>query len=138
MPQENMTNQTGHQIHVHDEKFGNITRKSFSKIKNIPEIPDLIELQKTSYKKFIEHDIAEILAEFSPICDRSDRFKLYFEDPHLEGEPKYSIKECKERDATYSKPLKVKVRLERANGEITEEKVFMGDIPLITDNGSFI
>ncbi len=120
-------------------KRGNNERHSFSKIKETLEIPYLIELQKESYKSFIEQGIGDILKEFSPVVDRAGRFELHYLGYSLEGEPKYSIKECKDRDATYALPLKVKVRLIRKEtGEMTEEEVFMGDIPLITDNGSFI
>lgn len=124
---------------IHKIKCGNNERMSFSKIKDVLEIPYLIELQKESYKQFINEGIRDILNEFSPVVDRAGRFELHYLGYSLEGTPKYSIKECKERDATYALPLKVKVRLVRKEtGEMTEEDVFMGDIPIITDNGSFI
>ena len=124
---------------IHKIKCGNNERMSFSKIKETLEIPYLIELQKESYKQFINEGIRDILNEFSPVVDRAGRFELHYLGYSLEGTPKYSIKECKERDATYALPLKVKVRLVRKEtGEMTEEDVFMGDIPIITDNGSFI
>ena len=123
----------------HKVKYGNTDRMCFSKIKDTLDIPYLIELQKDSYKVFLEQGIGEVLQDFSPIVDFSSRFKLYFDGYTLAGESKYDVQECKNRDATYAKPLKVKVRLERTDtGTVTESEVFMGDIPLMTENGSFI
>ena len=120
-------------------KYGNTERFTFSKIEDTLDIPYLIELQKDSYKLFLEQGIGEVLADFSPIVDFSGRFKLYFDGYTLEGESKYDVQECKNRDATYALPLKVKARLERTDtGVVTESEVFMGDIPLMTENGSFI
>ncbi|MGI6702387.1 MAG: DNA-directed RNA polymerase subunit beta [Christensenellales bacterium] len=124
---------------IHKIKCGNVERMSFSQIKDTLEIPYFIEVQKDSYKNFIEEGIREALHDFSPIQDFSGRRKLEFVDYKFEGEPKYSVKECKDRDATYALPLKVTVRLTNLEtGEIIEQEVFMGDLPLMTDNGSFI
>ncbi len=120
-------------------KYGNTERFTFSKIEDTLDIPYLIELQKDSYKLFLEQGIGEVLADFSPFVDFSGRFKLYFDGYTLDGESKYDVQECKNRDATYALPLKVKARLERTDtGVVTESEVFMGDIPLMTENGSFI
>ncbi len=124
---------------THTVKYGNTERECFSKIHEPLEIPYLIELQKESYKQFITTGIQEVLDDFSPVCDRGGRFELHYLGFKLDDETKYSIKECKDRDTTYARALRVKVRLVRKEtGEITEEEVFMGDLPMITDNGSFI
>lgn len=124
---------------IHPVKYGKVERMCFSKIKDTLDIPYLIALQKDSYQQFITTGIMEVLEDFSPVVDRAGRLELHYLDFTLEGKPKYNLKECKDRDATYSLPLKVKVRLVRKEtGEITEEEVFMGDMPLITDNGSFV
>jgi len=124
---------------IHKIKCGNVERQSFSQIKDTLEIPYFIEVQKDSYKNFIEEGVREALHDFSPIQDFSGRRKLEFVDYKFVGEPKYSVKECKDRDATYALPLKVTVRLTNLEtGEIIEQEVFMGDLPLMTDNGSFI
>ncbi len=124
---------------THTVKYGNTERECFSKIHEPLEIPYLIELQKESYKQFITTGIQEVLDDFSPVCDRGGRFELHYLGFRLDEETKYSIKECKDRDTTYAKALRVKVRLVRKQtGEITEEEVFMGDMPIITDNGAFI
>ncbi|MDR3262888.1 MAG: DNA-directed RNA polymerase subunit beta [Clostridiales bacterium] len=125
---------------IHKIICGNTERMSFGKIKDILPIPYLVEIQKNSYQNFIESGIKEVLDDFSPMTDFSNRLELHFLDYRFDGEPKYIIKECKDRDATYSIPLKVKVRLiNRENGgEIIENEVFMGDFPLMTENGSFV
>ncbi|HEY8424273.1 MAG TPA: DNA-directed RNA polymerase subunit beta [Clostridia bacterium] len=126
-------------IPVKKVKYGYRERYSFSKIKEVLELPYLIEVQKNSYKNFLEHGIREVLDDYSPITDFTGKIELYFLDYSLEGEPKYSIKECKDRDATYACPLKVKVRLvNKEIGEIIDQEVFMGDFPIMTPSGSFI
>ncbi|HEY8419156.1 MAG TPA: DNA-directed RNA polymerase subunit beta [Clostridia bacterium] len=126
-------------IPVKKVKYGNRERYSFSKIKEVLQMPYLIEVQKNSYKNFLEHGIREVLADYSPIIDFSGKIELHFLDYSLEGEPKYSEKECKDRDATYACPLKVKVRLiNKEIGEIIDQEVFMGDFPIMTPSGSFI
>jgi DNA-directed RNA polymerase subunit beta len=126
-------------IPVKKVKFGNRERYSFSKIKDVLEIPYLIEVQKKSYKNFLESGIREVLADYSPIIDFSGKIELHFLDYSLEGEPKYTVKECKDRDATFACPLKVKVRLiNRETDEIIDQEVFMGDFPIMTPSGSFV
>ncbi len=119
---------------------GKITRKTFSKIKEAIELPYLVKIQKDSYDAFIKDGISEVFEDFSPITDFSDHFELYFLEHNLDGAPKYDEKECRDRDATYARPLRVKVRLvNKVTGEIIDDQeVYMGDIPLMTENGSFI
>ena len=125
--------------HIHKVKYGNTERLCFSRIKETLPIPYLIALQKDSYRQFVTEGIKEVLDDFSPVRDYAGRMELQFLGFSLEGTPKYDVKECKERDATYSLPLKVKVRLVHTDtGEATVEDVFMGDFPLMTENGSFI
>ncbi|MCL1901080.1 MAG: DNA-directed RNA polymerase subunit beta, partial [Firmicutes bacterium] len=111
----------------------------FSKIEEPIDIPYLIEVQKDSYAAFIKDGLREVFADFSPIRDYSKHFELYFMDHALEGALKYNEKECRDRDATYALPLKVKVRLIcKDSGEVIDQDIFMGDFPLMTENGSFI
>ena len=118
---------------------GKVTRKTFSKIKEAIELPYLVKIQKDSYDAFIKEGIGEVLEDFSPITDYSDRFEMYFLDYSLDGKPKYDEKECRDRDATFALPLRVKVRLvNKITDEVIDQEVFMGDFPLMTDNGSFI
>ena len=118
---------------------GKIKRKTFSKIKEAIELPYLVRIQKDSYDAFIKEGIGEVLEDFSPITDYSDHFELYFLEHDLDGAPKYDEKECRDRDATYARPLYVNVRLvNKITGEVVDQRVFMGDFPLMTDNGSFI
>ena len=122
-----------------DITCGKIQRKSFSKIKEAIELPYLVKIQKDSYDAFIREGIGEVLEDYSPITDYSDHFEMYFLEHSLAGSPKYDEKECRDRDATYALPLKVKVRLvNKVTDEIIDQEVFMGDFPLMTDNGSFI
>ncbi|MBR1968200.1 MAG: hypothetical protein IKA11_02250, partial [Clostridia bacterium] len=118
---------------------GKVKRRTFSKIKEAIELPYLVKIQKDSYDAFIKDGIGEVLEDFSPITDYSDHFEMYFLDYSLEGKPKYGEKECRDRDATYALPLRVKVRLiNKVTDEVVDQEVFMGDFPLMTDNGSFI
>ncbi|MBR2499278.1 MAG: DNA-directed RNA polymerase subunit beta [Clostridia bacterium] len=118
---------------------GKVQRKTFSKIKEAIELPYLVKIQKDSYDAFIKEGIGEVLEDFSPITDYSDHFELYFLDYSLDGKPKYDEKECRDRDATFALPLRVKVRLvNKVTDEVIDQEVFMGDFPLMTDNGSFI
>ncbi len=122
-----------------DVQCGKITRKTFSKIKEAIELPYLVKVQKDSYDAFISDGISEVLEDFSPITDYSDHYELYFLDHNLNNPPKYDEKECRDRDATYARPLYVKVMLNnKVTGEIMDSEVYMGDLPLMTDNGSFI
>lgn len=117
---------------------GKRTRYSYAKINEVLDMPNLIELQKNSYHWFLKEGLQEIFRDISPIQDFTGNLVLSFENFTL-GEPKYDVEECKERDVTYSAPLRVNVRLiNRETGEIKEQEVFMGDFPLMTDNGTFI
>ena len=121
------------------EKFGRVERKTFSRIKEVQPIPDLIEIQKDSYEAFINEGIQEVFEDFSPITDFSDHFELYFLNHTLGTEPKYSEKECRDRDVNYAVKLSVKVRLvNKVTGEIIDRDVFMGELPKMTETGSFI
>lgn len=120
-------------------KYGKTERRSFAQINEVIDMPYLIEVQKASYEEFLSHGIKEVFEDFSPITDFSGKIELYFLEHTLEASPKYSEKECKDRDATYAAPLKVKVRLVyKETGQAIEQEVFMGDFPLMTPNGSFI
>jgi len=117
---------------------GNRERKSFSRIVEVLEMPDLIEIQKDSYRWFLETGLKEMFHDISPIQDFTGNLVLEFAGYSL-GEPKYDVDNCKERDMTYSAPLRVKVRLiNQETGEVKEQEVFMGDFPLMTEKGTFI
>ena len=129
------------QQRIHKVMYGTTERNSFSRIpdEKILPIPYLIELQRSSYANFIDAGIADVLKEYSPINDFSGRLKLEFLSHSLVGNPKYSVKECKDRDTTYAVPLRVKARLtNNETGEVVEQEVFMGDFPLMTEAGSFV
>ena len=120
-------------------KYGKTERKKFGSINEVIDIPDLVEIQKDSYNTFIEEGIAEVFEDFSPITDYSDHFELYFLEHRFGDKPKYDEKECRTRDATYALPLRVKVRLvNKVKNEVLDQEVFMGDLPLMTENGAFI
>ena len=112
---------------------------TFSKINEVAEMPNLIQIQTDSYKWFVEEGLREVFEDVSPIKDYSDKLVLEFIDYSLSDPPKYEQEECKERDVTYAAPLKVKVRLvNRETGEVKEQEVFMGDFPIMTEKGTFI
>ncbi|MBQ3109655.1 MAG: DNA-directed RNA polymerase subunit beta [Clostridia bacterium] len=112
---------------------------SFSKIEEVLEMPNLIDLQRKSYEWFIEEGLAEVFRDVSPITDYSGNLRLEFGDYRLDENPKYSIEECKERDVNYAAPLRVNARLiNNETGEIKEQEIFMGDFPLMTEQGTFI
>ena len=120
-------------------KYGATERRSFAQVDEVIDMPNLIEVQKRSYNDFLKSGIGEVFKDFSPITDFSGRIELHFLSHHIEDSPKYTEKECKDRDATYATPLKVKVRLVyKESGQMTEQEVFMGDMPKMTPNGSFI
>ena len=126
-------------VNVKDVKLGKNTRKSFAKINEVLEMPNLIEVQKNSYKWFIEEGLKEVFSEASTITDYNGNLELNFVGYHFDDQPKYSIAECKARDATYSVPLRVTARLNNTEtGEIKESEVFMGDFPKMTDSGTFV
>ena len=122
------------------QKFGKNTRMSYSKQKEVLEMPNLIEVQKNSYQWFLDAGLKEVFEDISPITDYSGHLSLEFVDFVLcKDDVKYSIEECKERDATYAAPLKVKVRLyNKETDEIKEHDIFMGDLPLMTATGTFV
>ncbi len=120
-------------------QLGDTTRISYSKINEVLEMPNLIEVQKNSYQWFLDEGLKEVFEDISPITDFSGNLILEFVDFSLDSEPKYSIEECKERDATYAASLKVKARLyNRELDELKEQEIFMGDFPLMTETGTFI
>ena len=125
---------------MHPIKVGNNVRMSYSKQKEVLEMPNLIEVQKDSYQWFLDEGLKEVFDDISPIADYSGHLSLEFVDFALcEDDIKYTIEECKERDATYAAPLKVKVRLHnKENNEINEHDIFMGDLPLMTETGTFV
>ena len=124
---------------VHEVKNGKTSRMSFSKIEEIIDMPDLIEVQKSSYKWFLESGLKDVLSDISPIIDYSGNLMLEFVDYRLEDETKYTIEEAKERSTTYASRLQVKARLmNKETGEIKEQEIFMGDFPVMTDYGTFV
>ena len=124
---------------LHEVQVGKNTRLSYSKINEVLDMPNLIEVQKNSYKWFLEEGLHEVFHDISPITDHSGHLVMEFFDYTLDYNPKYSVEECKERDAKYAAPLKVNVRLINSEtGEIKEQEIFMGDFPLMTEQGTFI
>jgi DNA-directed RNA polymerase subunit beta len=125
---------------VHEVQMGKLRKRmSFSRIDEVLDMPNLIEVQKNSYRRFLTEDLREVLADVSPITDYSENLVLEFVDYSLDSTPKNSVERCKERDLTYAAPLKVFVRLKnRETGEIKESDVFMGDFPLMTEHGTFV
>ena len=115
------------------------SRKDFAKVGDFIEMPNLIKVQRDSYEWFVEEGLGEVLQDISPIIDYSGNLVLEFFDYYMEEKTKYSLEEAKERDATYSTRLHVKVRLiNRETGEIKEQEIYLGDFPLMTDSGTFI
>ena len=125
---------------IRPTKVGKGVRMSYSKQKEVLEMPNLIEVQKDSYRWFLEEGLYEVFEDISPISDYSNHLSLEFVDFQLcEEDKKYTIEECKERDATYAAPLKVKVRLyNKEDDSIKENDIFMGDLPLMTETGTFV
>ncbi len=124
---------------IKEIKHEKCSRKTFAKIGDSIEMPNLIKVQKDSYDWFVEEGLGEILRDISPIVDYSGNLILEFLDYYMEDKTKYTVEEAKERDATYSTRLHVKVRLiNRETGEIKEQEIYLGDFPLMTDSGTFI
>ncbi|AOR22395.1 DNA-directed RNA polymerase subunit beta [Clostridium taeniosporum] len=125
---------------VHPVQIGKRTRMSFGKVKDVTEMPNLIEVQLDSYQWFLKEGLHEVFDDINPITNFTGNLVLEFVDYKLDMDNiKYSVEECKERDATYAAPLKVSVRLQNnETGEIKEQEVFMGDFPLMTEQGTFI
>lgn len=126
-------------IKVKDIVHEKCVRKTFSKIGDFVEIPNLLKVQKDSYDWFIKEGLGEVLRDISPIVDYSGNLVLEFFDYYMEEKTKYTLEESKERDATYSTRLHVKVRLiNRETGEIKEQEIYLGDFPLMTESGTFV
>ena len=126
-------------VKVKDVKHEKCTRKTFSKIGDSIELPNLIKVQKDSYDWFVKEGLGEVLKDISPIIDYSGNLVLEFFDYYMEEKTKYTLEEAKERDATYSTRLHVKVRLiNRETGEIKEQEIYLGDFPLMTDSATFV
>ncbi|MBQ3500754.1 MAG: DNA-directed RNA polymerase subunit beta, partial [Oscillospiraceae bacterium] len=126
-------------VNVKPVKLGKNVRMSFSKINEVLDMPNLIEVQKDSYKWFLEEGLKEVFRDVSAITDYSGNLVLDFIDYHIENKPKYTIEECKERDVTYAAPLRVRARLQnKETGEIKEQDIFMGDFPIMTPSGTFV
>ena len=126
-------------VNVKPEKFGKTTRMTFSKINEVMQIPNLIEVQKDSYKWFLDKGLKEVFRDVADITDFSGNLALSFVDYRMDDTPKYTVKECKERDTTYAAPLRVTARLlNKETGEIKENEVYMGDFPLMTESGTFV
>ncbi len=124
---------------VKPHKLGKNVRMSFSKIDEVLEMPNLIEVQKKSYEWFMNEGLREVLRDVSPITDFSGNLSIEFVDYSIDSTPKYPVEECRERDVNYAAPLRVKVRLHnKTTGELLEREIFMGDFPLMTDNGTFV
>ena len=125
---------------VKPQKVGKKVRMSFSKIDEPIPMPDLLEIQKESYKWFMEKGLAEVLEDVSPIVDYSGNLYIDFVGFSIdEDKVKYPVEECKERDANYAAPLRVDVRLSnRLTGEVKQSEIFMGDFPIMTDKGTFV
>ncbi|CCO07791.1 DNA-directed RNA polymerase subunit beta [Desulforamulus hydrothermalis] len=123
---------------AYPEQVGNRVRWNYGKLREVLDLPNLIEVQRNSYEWFLQEGLREVFHDISPIQDFTGNLVLEFLDYTL-GEPKYSVEECKERDVTYAAPLRVKVRLiNKETGEVKEQEVFMGDFPLMTNKGTFI
>ena len=130
----------GWRFMVHPVQVGKRTRMSFAKVKDVTEMPNLIEVQLDSYEWFLKEGLLEVFDDINPISNFTGNLVLEFVDYKLDMDNiKYSVEECKERDSTYAAPLKVSVRLTNNDtGEIKEQEVFMGDFPLMTEQGTFI
>ena len=126
-------------VNVKDTQLGTVTRKNFAKINEVMKMPNLIEVQKSSYQWFLDEGLKEVFKDIGSITDYSGNLVLDFIDYSMDDEPKYSIAQCKARDVTYAKPLKVRARLvNKETGEVKENTVFMGDFPWMTDAGTFV
>ena len=121
------------------QRLGKTERVSFSKIEEVLPLPNLLEIQKSSYEWFLKEGLNEVLRDVSPITDYSNNLIIEFIDYKLDEHPKYPVEECKERDVNYAAPLRVTVRLtNKATGEVQEDLVYMTEFPLMTDNGTFV
>ena len=124
---------------VRDQQFGKTVRKSYAKYNEILEMPNMLKIQKDSYQWFLDEGLREVFKDVGVITDFSGKLELSFLDYSMEDKPKYTIEECKERDATYARPIKVRVRLRNTETEeIKEQDIFMGDFPIMTNGGTFV
>ena len=128
-----------HMAMVKDQMFGKTMRKSYAKYQEILEMPYMLKIQKDSYQWFLDEGLREVFKDVGVISDFSGKLELSFLDYSMNDKPKYTIEECKERDATYAKPIKVRVRLRNTETEeIKEQEIFMGDFPIMTNGGTFV
>ena len=128
-----------HMAMVKDVMFGKTMRKSYAKYEEILEIPNMLKIQKDSYQWFLKEGLREVFKDVGTITDFSGKLELSFLDYTMEDKAKYTIEECRDRDATYAKPIKVRVRLRNTETEvITEQDIFMGDFPVMTNGGTFV
>ena len=126
-------------MEIKDVKFGKTERKSYAKYQEILSMPYLLKIQKDSYNWFLNEGLREVFRDVAAITDYTGNLELSFLDYSLDEKPKYTVEECKERDATYAKPIKVRVRLlNKQTGEIKDQEIFMGDFPLMTNGGTFV
>ena len=126
-------------VNVKEQKLGQNTRMSFSKSTFECDLPNLVEVQTKSFKWFLEEGLMEVLKDVSPITDHSENLVIEFVSYSIDQKPKYTVEECKERDANYAAPLKVNVRLtNKATGEVKQTDIFMGDFPIMTETGTFV
>ena len=126
-------------MRIKPQQLGKNVRMSFAKIDEVLEMPDLLEVQKKSYKWLVEKGISEVLQDVSPIVDYSGNLVIEFVDFSIDPTPKYPVEECKARDVNYAAPLRVTVRLTNKNtGEVKQQEIFMGDFPLMTETGTFV
>ena len=126
-------------MQVKDVNYGKTVRKSYAKYQEILQMPNLLKIQKDSYDWFLREGLHEVFRDVAAISDYTGNLELSFLDYSLDEKPKYTIEECKERDATYAKPIKVRVRLlNKQSGEIKDQEIFMGDFPLMTNGGTFV
>ena len=126
-------------VNVKETWLGQNKRMSFSKTRNALELPNLVEIQTKSFSWFLDEGLSEVLRDVSPIVDYSGNLQIDFVSYSIDQKPKYSVEECKERDVNYAAPLKVNVRLtNKLTGEVKQSDIFMGEFPLMTDNGTFV
>ena len=126
-------------VQVTPKQCGKNVRMNFGKINEVLEMPNLIEVQKNSYKWFREKGLKEVFRDVSSITDYNGNLVLNFTDYRIDDTPKYTIAECKERDVTYAAPLRVTATLwNKETGEVKESEIFMGDFPLMTESGTFV
>ena len=126
-------------MRIKPQQLGKNVRMSFSKINEVLQMPDLLEVQKNSYQWLLEKGITEVLQDVSPIVDYSGKFAIEFVGYSIDSTPKYPVEECKARDVNYAAPLRVTVRLtNKETGEMKSQEIFMGDFPLMTETGTFV